>query len=236
MFQDYLVSPYDDDINDVMLKMVKDNKKPIVVFGCGGAGKMITNVLTDINLSVDLYCERSEYWYAGKMFQGRAVIDINDLPLYFKDASVFVAATGASVVDLIRELKSKGKYDLYGFVDRNQLYVMDYEWVKNHAYDLGITFDMLEDEKSKVTFLSYIGARANCISREVTTSLLSLWTSKQYFNDLYPQDYFDEHILVDCGAWIGDSAESFIEFLKDAGKKIVVRAFEMEDDNYKELV
>lgn len=235
MFQDYLVTEYSDDINDITIERIKKTEKPVVIFGCGGAGRKIANRIIDAKLEIEVFCEGIKYWSEGKIFMNRPVINIEMLPKLYDKAALIIAATGQEVFDSIEILRKNNNYDIYGYVDLNQLYKMDVDWVLEHKEELDKTFGMLNDDVSRLTFLSFIGARANCIAREETVDLLSLWTSRQYFNELYPKDRFDEHILIDCGAWIGDSAENFIEFLKNDQKTITVRAFEMEKDNYSEL-
>ena len=235
MFQDYLVPEYSRDINDEMIESVKNKGKPILVFGCGGSGEKVSVMIEKRGLSIDAYCEGSQFWYEGKKFRKKRVIRIDMIASFFDEACIVIAATGPEIIEYVNELKNQGGYDVYSFVDREQMYSMDSEWVFEHKEELSRTYNLLEDDFSKKTFLSYLGARANCIKRENTVQLLDLWKTNQYFNELYPKDRYDEHILIDCGAWIGDSAEGFIDFMKDTSKPVTVRAFEMEEENYRIL-
>lgn len=235
MLKDLLVPEYSDDVNDAMVKQI-DDSNPIIVFGCGMRGGVVTELLSANGKMVDVYCESKGFWFSGKKYLGRDVIDVEDVPSRFGGASMIVAATGAEVFDILNTLfADRDKWAVYSFVDRNQQYTMTPKWVIEHADELDNTYKMLADDISQKTFLSYIGARANCIRRDLTTSLLSLWTSRQYFNDLYPKNRFEEHVLVDCGAWIGDTAEDFIKFIGEPAEKVKVRAFEMDEKNFRSL-
>ena len=213
MFSDFIVQEYLEDINDLAAITAKQKKKPIVVFGCGGAGREVTELLSKHGLQVEAYCEGEKYWREGKSFLERPVLLVNDVPGEYSEATLIISATGPEILDSISMFKKIEGYTVLGYVGRNQLYTMNSEWIVQHKKELGNTFDLLEDEESRLVFLSYLGARANCIRREDTVPLINLWKSRQYFNELYPVELFKEHILIDCGAWIGDTAEAFIRFI-----------------------
>lgn len=235
MFQDYIVDEYLLDVNGELIEKLKNSNADIFVYGCGSASKTFTDFLNRNGLSVTAYLEGKQYFKKGKVFLNKSVYLVDDIYKQLKEANIVVRATGADVVHIMNDLKSKMKVHLYSYVDRNQQYTMTAEWVVKHKEELNRIYDLFEDEESKLVFRSFIGAKANNIKRESCRKLISLWTSEQYFNNLYPKDLYDEHILIDCGAYIGDSTTAFFEFLKDEEKPVMVRAFEMEDENFKEL-
>lgn len=235
MFQDYIVDEYLLDVNGELIEKLKNSNADIFVYGCGSASKTFTDFLNRNGLSVTAYLEGKQYFKKGKVFLNKSVYLVDDIYKQLKEANIVVRATGADVVHIMNDLKSKMKVHLYSYVDRNQQYTMTAEWVVKHKEELNRIYDLFEDEESKLVFRSFIGAKANNIKRESCRELISLWTSEQYFNNLYPKDLYDEHILIDCGAYIGDSATAFFEFLKDEEKPVMVRAFEMENENFKEL-
>lgn len=235
MFQDYIVDEYLLDVNGELIEKLKNSNADIFVYGCGSASKIFTDFLNRNGLSVTAYLEGKQYFKKGKVFLNKSVYLVDDIYKQLKEANIVVRATGADVVHILNDLKSKMKVHLYSYVDRNQQYTMTAEWVVKHKEELNRIYDLFEDEESKLVFRSFIGAKANNIKRESCRELISLWTSEQYFNNLYPKDLYDEHILIDCGAYIGDSATAFFEFLKDEENPVMVRAFEMEDENFKEL-
>ncbi len=237
MFCDYLVPEYSEDVNDIAIQKAKNSNKPIIVFGCGESGRQATELLKKYEAEIEVYCEGEQFWHEGKRFMGKDVVKVSSLVDLYEKAAIIVAATGPEVISIINGFH-KDQYEIYAYVVRDQLYTMSPQWVFENKDNLQKTFEMFEDETSKITFLSYIGTRANCIKREATTSLLSLWTSKQYFNDLYPRDRFQKHVLIDCGAWIGDSASEFMQYIGDGDteKNITIHSFEMEDENYEHLL
>ena len=91
-------------------------------------------------------------------------------------------------------------------------------------------FDLLEDDKSKFTF-------ANIISLRIAPHL-----AKASYDDLFEEpQYFPVDIIklsqsesvVDCGAYIGDTLESFDAIVE--GKCANYYAFELDPENFREL-
>ncbi len=233
-FQESIVWDNHDDVNDIMVRSVKEDGDCVIVFGCGNAGREATHLLEENGIEVEAYCEGRAYWKEGKTFLWKKVICVDDLDSIYSTATIILAATGAEMFHVIADLKQLG-YKLYSFVNRCQLYEMSREWVKSHLEELSKTYNMLDDEESRLIFRSYIGMRSNCIKHDEMIPMLDLWRAEQYFNDLYPKSYFDRHVLVDCGAYIGDTAEQFLDFTKGFADEAEVYAFEMEDDNFKVL-
>lgn len=235
MFQDYIVDEYLLDVNGELIEKLKQEDLDIIIYGCGGASKTFTNLLNKNGLSVTAYLEGKQYFKEGTVFLNKPVYLVDNIYKQMNNINLIVCATGNDVIHIMNDLQSKMNVNIYSYLDRNQLYTMKAEWVVEHKEELNQVYDLLEDEESKLVFRSFIAARANNIKREYCENMISLWTSEQYFNDLYPKELYDEHILIDCGAYIGDSATAFFEFLKDEEKPVMVRAFEMEDENFKEL-
>lgn len=236
MFSDYLVPEYEEDENDLMVKKI-DDKIPIIVFGCGKGGMDVTTLLNAYNKHVDLYCEGNGYWYEGKKFLERDVVTVDSVIDRFVCGNIIIAATGLEVIEIVNNtFENNGNWKIFSFVDRRQHYEMNYDWVSRHINELEKVFNLFKDDISINTFLSYIGVVANCVKREKVTPLVSLWKSKQYFNDLYPKEMFREHIMIDCGAWIGDTAEGFIKYIGYPADNVLVRAFEMDHNNYERLL
>ena len=235
MLENIFVADNKPDVNEIMVSQV-DADSPIIVFGCGGGGTAATNLLKNQHKEVSAYCEGEPYWKEGKIFFDKEVLNVKDVVKKYRNGTIIVAATGPEVLDLINDIfVDKDAWKVYSYVDRAQLYRMGNDWCHDHIKELEYTYNLLEDALSKKTFLSFLDARANCISNEYTKPLFELWNSKQYFNELYPKNMYEKHVMVDCGAWIGDTVEGFIEFINLPMENISVKAFEMDDNNYKIL-
>lgn len=100
---------------------------------------------------------------------------------------------------------------------------------KEHIPELKAAYDCLEDERSKIVFENLLKSRATggwtCYKKCVGQDSLET----QYF---VPELRFSDHeVIVDCGAFIGDTTKLFYE--KIPGCRVI--ALEPEEENYKEL-
>ena len=159
---------------------------------------------------------------------------VDELLRQDKKHNLVIGASGKSIYPVIQAERKKGN-DVFVFDTTKPSFQVSYDWVKENIDDLQRSFDLLADDLSRETFLSFIDDKAHCVNSDIKP-LWELWNSDQYFNDLYPFDHFQEHALIDCGAWIGDTAEEFLSFLKDKNLQGSVYAFEPEPDNYKKLL
>ena len=88
---------------------------------------------------------------------------------------------------------------------------------------------MLKDDLSRKIFDAFITAKTRHRNKE----LLPFVIPKQYFFEEHPWNYSDEDILVDCGAFDGDSIRDFIGLRGNKYKEII--AFEPDEKNYEKL-
>ncbi len=90
------------------------------------------------------------------------------------------------------------------------------------------------DDESKITLLAYLQAKTGELNEELP-SLQELWKIDQYFNSLYYKNEnasYDEPVLVDCGAYDGDSCKDFFKFTENKGHAY---ALEPDEENYRKL-
>lgn len=89
---------------------------------------------------------------------------------------------------------------------------MTYDWVLEHQKQLQHTFDMLQDELSKDSMAAYINQKISANFKFLT----KVKREHQYFEtglvDLSTKERF-----LDCGAFDGDSAASFVDALHRKG-------------------
>ena len=90
------------------------------------------------------------------------------------------------------------------------------------------TYDKLQDDISKQTMTAYIEA---AIGGDTASIEKLCRAEQQYFNDLTKS--LDVECFVDCGAFVGDTAELAVDFYGDKLKKII--AFEPDQENIKKL-
>lgn len=107
-----------------------------------------------------------------------------------------------------------------------------YEWVFENRDKLQGTYNALQDELSKITFIAYINQKISADYKY----MIQVKQEIQYFPDDLMQ-FSSNEVFIDCGAYDGDSAVSFIQALKRRGidtyKKII--SFEPDKKSYKKL-
>ncbi len=110
--------------------------------------------------------------------------------------------------------------------------IMTYDYVLENISKLEKIYSSLEDEKSREVLSAYINQKISMDYKYLKEAK----TDNQYFeNDIIC--FTENETFVDCGAYDGDSAVSFINNLKKNGivdyKKII--SFEPDPVNYRKL-
>ena len=220
-------------VMEVQLKELREDGLPIVIFGGGSNAKAVESFLSKNFISVAAFCEGSYYFSQGKIIHGKPVYEFGALPPNLKPCNMVLAASGKNIREII-EKPSEDIKNLYVFDVTVPLFSMSVQWVREHIRELDNTYQMLQDEESREVFLSFIEDKAGCVTKPVKP-LWRLWTSDQYFNELYDPKAYSTHALIDCGAWIGDTAVQFLEFLREQKVNGTVYAFEPDPDNFRKL-
>lgn len=229
--EDFSINPKKRDMNDMMLKLVRETGHPIYIYGTGGGAKKAYEFFKTNGTEIVAFSDRPEFFNMGDRLEGKPIIDVKELLVSEEEIVLCVASMDTKLYKYIN--KCKHIFFCSYFV-RNNHYEMTADWVSKNEEAINKVYNCLGDDLSKKTFLSYIDARANCIESDMINLPISFCLSQQYFNDLYPKDRFGEHVLVDCGAYTGDTAASFIDFIDD-GKTVKVCAFEADMKNYDSL-
>lgn len=105
----------------------------------------------------------------------------------------------------------------------------DYDFVKRNEDEFSALYESLADDESRNAMAAYVN---EAISADIKY-LSAVRVPNQYFTDDIM--HFEKgEVFIDCGAYIGDTAQEFIEALKRQGaapyKEIV--SFEPDKENY----
>ncbi len=179
------------------------------------------------------FCESEYYFREGKRIMEKPVCLYGEMRRAFPRHELVLGASGQSVYAVVQEEKSAGNR-VFVFDNTTPLYTMSPEWVRENVDLRDETLAMLADDLSRETFFSFIDDKAHCLSADVRP-LWELWTDSQYFNRLYDPAGYRNHVMADCGAWIGDTAEEFLTFIQAAGFSGTVHAFEPDPENFRQL-
>lgn len=111
--------------------------------------------------------------------------------------------------------------------------LMTLDFVREHDQELTAVYNILADEKSRQTLLAYINQKISMDYRFLKPVKAEL----QYFDEELIT-LSDNEALVDAGAYIGDTVESFLRELDRRGIKTydAVYSFEPDPLNYEKLI
>ena len=131
---------------------------------------------------------------------------------------------------LICSIREEVLHSVKAELDKRKIenYYLDEVILKNHANEVLACYDALGDEKSREVYAGIIQWRVTgCRTR------YPLNRTEDYFVlDSFKRSNKDE-IFVDCGAYVGDTIESYCEVKGNNFKKII--AFEADRINYQKL-
>ncbi len=193
-------------------------------------------------------CDNNEVAFGGKNYKGRKVLSVDELAEIQETCIVLIAASEKYSGNIAHQLKGKGIKNIRLLNGDPVTRFMDVCFAK-YAYEmLPKVWQILEDEISKALILerlceifyhidlpthAYTSVPQALIPLELEVSkipMIRFYNGQQYF----PKD-LDLHLttkecLVDGGAYIGDTIDSFIKVVSNEFEKIY--AFEIESGNY----
>lgn len=110
---------------------------------------------------------------------------------------------------------------------------MTYEWFTNHLEALQNVYDRLGDDLSKRTLEAYI-------NQKISLKYGYLSAVKSSYAQYFEKDLIklcENEVFIDCGAYDGDTAISFIEALKEqkVGTYDSIISFEPDEENFRKM-
>lgn len=210
------------------IEKLQQTNLPIVMYGAGSYAMDVTKFLSRQGVHIAEYCVDAGYLQANPLFMGEfPVMAIEDTFAKYPEFDVVIG-----LADYRRAKESIAKHSkgarVYFFDAPNHMEFFDYEYIKQHKDKFEATYNMLEDQTSKDIFIAFINAK---ISGD-PSDLYKFADINQYFCEQVT--LIDDEVLVDCGAFDGDTISNFIR--KVNGKYRKIFAFEPDGDNYKQLL
>lgn len=204
------------------------NDKDIFIYGAGNAGKIAFDNLKRLNLEENIiaFLDRNADHISQEMF-GFEVVKPDDKSLSMsakKESIVFISliCDKDEYEEIKKELNENGYEKVYHYLGLTCLGKIK----ESDNSNIIKVFGMLEDDKSKETYLKWIN-----MGKTLSSSLFR-YEDKQYFVDdvKFAKGY---NRFIDCGAYIGDTAE---ELKKNKGLINAIACFEADINNYNILV
>lgn len=200
----------------------KNNK--LVLFGASNCGIEMLRILEKRRIEVDYFCDNDKSKHQS-YFNGIKVISLNELMNIDINANILITSTYYK--EIYAQLKINGFKNIYCFSTEinNE---NDSEFIENNLENINKCYEILNDEKSKLTFNNLLNFRKS-------SSLL-------YLKDIIDKNqYFDSEIIkmsskevfVDGGAYTGDTIEEFINLTSNKFDSIY--SFEPDKENFNRL-
>jgi FkbM family methyltransferase len=215
--------------NQSLMQFYKEKleyKNKVCLFGAGDFFKNTFNTLTEkIGIKVDYICDNDESKW-GMSFFGTKCISPEELKNERNNVNVII--TSSHFKEIALQLNKLGFSDPIFIPEWRILNTGFLDKKYDFANEITKLFDLLEDSKSQ----------------ETVKRIIELWNEKEIksigMEDLNTEViYFPEFLklssnehFVDCGAYIGDTVE---EFLEKADNFSCINAFELSDVNFQTL-
>ena len=215
---------------DKVIQEVNSSDIKVMIYGCGNSGIQLAKVIRGEQISGFVVSDDNYTKYPA----GYLVID--KFPLYSlsalknTDEKVYLLVSIAPS-DLIRtSIENIGKIESVYYLDGQQLLFprLKYKYVRDNYEQIQFLSSKLKDDYSRELLLAYINTRISG-NLEYMEPFVHETRRGIYFDEqIFKRE--DDEVLVDCGAYNGDTIENFALFTQNSFKYIY--AFEPNTENY----
>lgn len=207
---------------------LKETDKPIMLYGMGNGADMIISVLESLNLH---FCEvfASDSFVRGHSFHGKKVLTFSQVKEKYDDFIILLtfAVHDEKTLELIKDMSNS--YELYSPtvpIAGKGLFTLDY--IKENDELFEKAYQILADERSKEDFVKVLNFK---ISGKVNYLFDCEYQKSELYKDIIHLS--DEEVIVDLGAYDGDTIREFLDVTGGKYKKIY--AFEPDEKNFRKL-
>ncbi len=207
---------------------LKNESKPILLYGMGNGADMIIEKLNAFGIEYnDVYA--SDEFVRGHFFHGKKVLKFSEAEEKYGD---FVSLMTFAVKDdetINRVFQMSKKHPFYSLtvpVAGNGLFTREYFEENREKFEE--VYNMLEDEKSRTTYENIINFK---ISGKLDYLIPSFSEKNEVYSDIL--HLTQDEVIVDLGAYNGDTAEEFLNATGGKVKKIF--AVEPDRKNFNKL-
>ncbi len=209
-----------------MWNKIKETKKPIVLYGMGDGADKIISVLKSFGRTPNGVFV-SDGFVRDKLYCGMPLMSYSQAKEKFGDMTVLVAF-GTALPEVIENIKRiNAEQEL--FVPDVPVYgntLFDLCFANEHKAELESVYGLLADESSRVTFESIVRYK-------LTGEIQYLFNCEASIESTYKlMDLKACGTVIDCGAYIGDTAAEYIKYVGNPDSLI---AIEPDTKTYKRL-
>lgn len=212
----------------------RERHKYFCIFGGGVLGTTLCNWLIKNGMNVDFFCDNNQD-KVGTKISGVPIISFSELLVKKDDTFVMVSATNKGKNhcyndDINRQL-CEFPFKMPNILKFIAFYTNDYNLSYSECLErAGKIAEALGNDHSRALFFELL--KLKFINEPVLNGdnpLEKFYNPIQYFNAEYYKNRKDA-VIVDCGAYNGDSLKEFIRLFRDSFKKYY--CFEMDKAAY----
>lgn len=207
---------------------LKETDLPIVIYGMGNGADMITQRLEKLGIeTADFFA--SDEFVRGHFFHGKRVLKYSEVCEKYSDF-VIVMAFAVHDEKMLARVKELSKEHTLYFPDVPVVGdgTFSREYIEEHDREFDEAFSLLSDEKSRQSFMDILNFKVS----GRTEYLFKCEMKKEDIHSEYLCPSSDE-ILMDLGAYDGDTVREFLSATDSSYRKIY--AVEADAKNYKKL-
>lgn len=211
----------------IVVERIKNSPNPIVFYGAANCAESLCQTIALFGRGPVAVFVDDPFCTSGATFHGVGIQRFDDVARSFDRFDVAVAI-GTRSPNLAPVEKCGQVGTVFPNVGYARGLAMDEEFIRSHWDDFRDTFDLLADSISKKSFVAFLENKMyGNLER-----LASLREGHQYFGlDFMPLS--GEEIMVDCGAFTGDSLRWFVNAVH--GRYLKIYAWEPDPKNIVEL-
>jgi FkbM family methyltransferase len=214
---------------EMILKSLRQSELPLILYGAGSYALDIIKFLKKNNIKIDMACVDTEYIQSGECSIMNGEVKITTIENICSRYSTFNIIIGFSDYKKAKTQMENisGVAEVF-FIDApDSLDFFGYQYIVEHLEEFDYTYNLLDDQLSKDTFIAYINTK---ISGQ-PDGLYNLVVGNQYFPDFVTLGL--NEVFIDCGAYDGDTIHQFVK--RTCGRYDKIYAFEPDERNYSKL-
>ena len=209
------------------MQMVK-NAENIIIYGAGAVGHEVYDYLHRQGIEPDYFCSGLNGGYIDSA-TGKKVLRKEELKDYANACVILAIGDTASEQEKEEICNSLGGMG----ISRDKIFrkvwfedKVSLEKIRENSFQMQQVYDLLEDEESRVTYKKRIHYMTEYVAVDFKSEE-TMYLDKNILN------FGEKEIVIDAGAWIGDTATLF---LNEIGQGCKVYSFEPDEVNYRRLV
>ncbi len=215
------------------LKSIMENKEPVIIYGAARMGRLFKKQLNHQQIKVLAFVDSNRQLW-GRSINGTVVISPNDLQTNYFGTSILVASLmyETTICEKLETMNLERVYPLFYlnlkypdiFISPEYRGVFDSVFNAENRRKIRNVMGLWEDDISRTVFSCLIEFRFT-FQKDLLKAAKSRYP--QYFEPSIIS-LSDEEVMLDCGAYIGDTVKQFDEITSGHYKKV----YSFEPDRY----